>query len=54
MYTEKNSDEYSSELVPLLERAKIGSFLRVPIFIGKERYGTMIVNYEDQNQKLEK
>ena len=52
MYTEKNSDEYPSELAPLLEQAKIGSFLRVPIFIGKERYGTMIVNYDDKNRKF--
>ncbi|QEE16581.1 PAS domain-containing protein [Promethearchaeum syntrophicum] len=52
MYTERNSDEYPSELIPLLERAKIGSFLRVPIFIGKERYGTLIVNYADKNRKF--
>ena len=52
MYTERNLDEYPSELTPLLERAKIGSFLRVPIFIGKDRYGTMIVNYADKIRKF--
>jgi PAS domain-containing protein len=52
MYTEKNLDEYPSELNPLLELAHIGSFLRIPIFIGKNRYGTMIVNYADKNRKF--
>jgi len=52
MYTEKNLYEYPSELTPLLEHAHIGSFLRVPIFIGKNRYGTMIVNYADKNRKF--
>ncbi len=52
MYTVKNIDEYPSELIPLLEQAKIGSFLRVPIFTGKNRYGTMIVNYEDRNRQF--
>ncbi len=52
MYTEKTIDEYPSELYPLLEQANIGSFLRVPIFTGKKRYGTMIVNYSDKNRKF--
>jgi len=52
MYTEKKFDEYPSELYPLLQQANIGSFLRVPIFTGKVRYGTMIVNYADKNRKF--
>ncbi len=52
MYIVKNIDEYPSELTPLLEQAKIGSFLRVPIFTGKNRYGTMIVNYNDKNRQF--
>jgi len=50
VYTVKKLDEYPSELIPLLEQAIIGSFLRVPIFTGKDRYGTMIVNYKDKNR----
>jgi len=52
MYTEKTLDEYPSELIPLLEGANIGSFLRLPIFIGKNRYGVMIVNYSDRKRKF--
>ncbi len=52
MYTVKKLDEYQSELIPLLEQANIGSFLRVPIFIGKDRYGTIIVNYVDKNRQF--
>ena len=52
MYIVKNINEYPSELTPLLEQANIGSFLRVPIFTGKDRYGTMIVNYKDKNREF--
>ena len=52
MYTERTIDEYPSELMPLLDGANIGSFLRLPIFIGKNRYGVMIVNYSDRKRKF--
>ncbi|MHA1510586.1 MAG: hypothetical protein ACTSRX_02580, partial [Promethearchaeota archaeon] len=52
MYTERTLDEYPSELIPLLEGANIGSFLRLPVFIGKNRYGVMIVNYSDKKRKF--
>ena len=52
MYTQKKFDEFSSELIPKLESACIGSILRVPIFIGKKRYGTLIVNDHDKNREF--